>query len=229
MTRLLLAASLLMPSLAAAQEVPAVYAFPNPLSFLNIDAQPVVFTLDPGGTWTNSDGPYGEYEMGGSLTFWFIDEYSANIPAPYTPFGAATWEGSLSNGSVCLGNITTYDDQRGVWKTADCPLGAISSSVQANGAGTKKRLTVQIGNGVLPGTEVALYFGSGMGADTIPQCPDLTLSITGARLLAQGKTDLDGNLTLQRKIPTALFGQNVALQAVDMVACSATPVRQQTF
>ena len=52
---------------------------------------------------SDDDGNGGEYDRNGNdITLWFFSR--AEATAPYPPFGAATWEGTINGGTVCNGD-----------------------------------------------------------------------------------------------------------------------------
>ena len=220
---------LLAPASASAQSFDAVYGFPGVFPTLEHQVMKVHFDLSPSQTFTNDDGMWGDWDQANGVhTLWFYDEQSATTPAPLTPPGAATWQGSFApDGSVCDGTITTADDQPGLWKSADCPIEAdIVVEVGAQGG---QRLTATIAEHLIPGTPVALIVGNGTPGGAVERCPELALDLGAPRVLAQAIADESGRAVLQRKIPAGMAGRTVYLQAVDMLACSATPVQSQAL
>jgi len=88
----------------------------------------VRFTLYDNGTFVNDDGNGGEYNRSGNnITLWFFSR--AEATAPYPPFGAAIWEGTVTGGSVCDGTAQSPGIDAagypttilGEWNTRGCP------------------------------------------------------------------------------------------------------------
>jgi hypothetical protein len=115
------AALLLAPSVASAITYPftfrATYSFTSPIV---LPAERVTFTLYADGTWSNDEGNGGEWEIGGTgVRFYFIDKASATAAMP--PWGAATWQGTITGNTVCNGTIAGSNGEQGTWKTRGCP------------------------------------------------------------------------------------------------------------
>ena len=231
MSRRILAATLAtlatsaVPSTALAQSFDAVYGFPGVFETLQRPAVRVQFDLQPMGTWSNSEGMWGDWsDATGTHQLWFIDQASATTPAPNTPPGAATWEGSFdANGAVCDGIITTAEGLPGVWKTANCPL-SVDIDVRTNAQGDRG-VHAFIADNLVPGTPVWLVMGNATPGGTVSRCPDLSLDLGSPRVFDRAIADGNGQVVLQRKIPAAVAGRTVQVQAVDILACSATPVQ----
>ncbi len=103
--------------------------YPDPANPIEVGPHRVRFTLYDDGTFVNDDGNGGEFSLvGNNITLWFFSR--AEATAPYPPFGAATWEGTLNGGAVCNGDTRTpgIDPSTGYpltifgeWNTRGCP------------------------------------------------------------------------------------------------------------
>lgn len=83
--------------------------------------------------------------------------------------------------------------------------------------------------GARPGAEVQVFLGRGPGMQSVGGCAGLALDVSDARALGRGFADESGGLLLDRRVPLALGGHSVFLQALDRGRCETSHVVVQAI